>query len=165
MKKRMWFGLILFVLLGSNGILWAAENEIFIGRLYISNTLEKITYDIISPGDSVETITNKDKVLFYHSRIVILNPTKKKYHIEVHCVDNKDRLVFKGVRDRALKYYDHLGDDVIAQIIQQLEMDPRSGAMIEEQKMPLENDSDYFFKLYVDQRLIGITRIHYLIKK
>ena len=49
-----------------------------------------------------------------------------------------------------------IGDDIFRRVVQDLELDPTPGAIVDGQRFPLENDNDYFIKLYFERKLIGL---------
>lgn len=165
MKKTIRIGLILFVFLTCVKNLEAGTDIVFIERVIVSNSAEKITYNSNDPGDSIETFTNKDKLIWYSTDIGIINPTKKKYEIEISCIDSKGKIVFKGIVKRSFSIKDDANGEVIRRLVQELGLDPKPGAMVEGQLIPLKNNSDYFIRLYVEKNLIGVTKFHYVIEK
>ncbi|MFI4918373.1 MAG: hypothetical protein ACHP65_02340, partial [Legionellales bacterium] len=145
MKKEVLKKLVFLVLLISIGSVKASSDEATAVEIILSNSSKPVIYNFIDPGDSVETVSNKDKIIFYSAVINILNPTKKKYDVELICVDSKNHMIFKGEKKRSLlRLEDHMGNDIIKRIIQLLEFDPKPGAMVEGQLAPLENNRDYF---------------------
>lgn len=143
MKNTIIRGLLFFVLSSCMESINASSNVVFVGRIIVSNTAERITYDVIDPGKSVETITNNDTVIFYDADIGVINPTKKKYGIKILCTDKNGKNIFKGSVNRSLSMGDNVDGDIIGRIVQQLELDPKSGAMVEGQLAPLESGNDY----------------------
>ncbi len=128
----------------------------------VSNSYELVTYDVLVPGDSVETITSKDKVMFYEMVIGINNPTKKKYSIEIVCVDSKDKIIFRGAVKRSFELKDEFEGGNLFRLVQQLEFHPKAGTLIAGQLYPLEPGNDYFIKFYFENKLLGITKFNYV---
>jgi hypothetical protein len=165
MKKIIRSGLLLLTFLSYGKGLEARTDTVMVERIILSNSAKKITGDFANPGASVETVINKDKLIWYHADIGIVNPTKKKYEIEINCVDSKGKIVFKGILKRSFGIKDDVDGEVISRVTQTLGLDPKSGAIVKGQLIPLENNNDYFIKLYVEKNLIGVTKFHYIIEK
>jgi hypothetical protein len=116
--------------------------------------------------DAVDTITNKDNIMFYAARIVVINPTKKEYNVRMTCIDSKNNIVFNGsIKMLRSKIYSYVDKDSIAFITQHLGLNPKQGAMVKGQRTPLVGNNDYYIKLYVENKLIGITKFYYKIDK
>ncbi len=143
----------------------ASDDVVLLLRLIISNSSEFIAYDNIHPGDSVGTLTSKDKVIFYSTDIGVINPTQKKYEIEIICVDSDNKIIFRDSVKRPLTITEKMGADTIGRLAQNLELDPTPGAIVNGQLSALVNNKDYFVKLFFDKKLIGVTKFHYEIKK
>lgn len=58
----------------------------------------------------------------------------------------------------------HIDKEVIGLAAQHLGLDPKPGAMIKGQHIPLANNNYYYIKLYVEKKLIGITKFQYIVK-
>lgn len=144
----------------------AGNDMMVVVNMVLSNSAEKITYDVFNPGNSVETITNKDKMIFYSVDIGVINPTKKNYNVKIICVDSKDDVVYKGFAKRSLDINDGLiGKDQVKRFVQIFTLNPRSGAKVGGKLKPLMHNQDYYIKLYFEDKLVGITQFHYLIIK
>jgi hypothetical protein len=166
MKKIIKYALPLLLLVASIG---SAKNSdvIIVEGIVLSNSVEpSIDNNTFTPGHSVQKITNKDDIIFYRSNIAVINPTKKKYNIKLLCVDSKDNIIYKGSLKMSLeKINGHVEKNIIGRAAQHLGLDPKPGAMIKGQINPLVNNNVYYIKLYVENKLLGLTKFHYLIEK
>lgn len=165
MKNKLLPGILLFASIYSSPNIGASSENIFVGEIILSNSLEIISYDAINPGDSVEKFTNRDNTIFYTADIGIINPIKKYYLIEIDCINSIGKRVFKESTKEPLKFKTNIQNDVLARLVKQVELNPKSGAMVEGQFALLESGNDYFIRLYVDNKLIGLSKFHYEIKK
>jgi len=131
----------------------------------MSNAAERITSSIYEPLNNVNSFSDKDKTIFYSADIGIINPAKKKYRFKIVCIDRKGKVIFKGLLNRSDFIKDKIGVDKIIRLTQQLELKTAPGAMAYGQTVPLESGQDYFVKLYVDKKLIAVTKFSYSINK
>jgi hypothetical protein len=139
-------------------------NEIVIERIILSNSAEQTPGNTFNPGDSVEIVTDQDKIIFYRSNIAILNPTQKQYSIELKCTDSLNNLIYKGTMKMNLEISHTKEGNIIGRAAQHLGLDPRQGAMIKGQINPLKINNDYYIKLIVEKKLLGLTKFHYATK-
>ena len=166
MKKIIRDGLLLMMLITSTCIVKAGSNMAVVNSMFISNSTVQTLLNSVSPGPSVETITNKDEMIFYYADIGIINPTKIKYDIDVVCIDSKGNTIIKGSVQRKLtESIEHIGGDTIKRLVQTVGLDSKSGAMVSGQLIPLKNGNNYFIKLFVEKKLIGVTKFNYLTVK
>lgn len=166
MKKIFGRTLLLFVLMNGLGCARGLEDSIFVNRMLLSNSGTRAILNSISPGEDVEMITNKDDVILYYADIGILNPTKKNYSVEIICTDKKGNIVIKGAFKRMIDgEEDIVGADVIKDTLITVTLDPKQGAMVPGQLIPLKNQTDYYIELFVEKKLIGITKFNYAIEK
>ena len=162
MKKIFGRKLLLLVLV--NGLVNAGsiKDSVFVNRMLLSNSGMRAILNSISPGDDVEMITNKDDIILYYADIGIANPTKKKYGVEIICTDKKGNIVIQGAFKRMFDgLEDHVGEDVVKGTLITVTLDPKPGAMAPGQLIPLKNHTDYYIKLFVEKKLIGITKFNY----
>ncbi|MCL9685787.1 hypothetical protein [Legionella maioricensis] len=156
--------LLLFIV--TIGYAKTPNDSVVINRVLISNTAKKIIFDVYAPGKDVHIFTNKDKKIFYYVYFGIINPTKKKYQIEIICVDKKDNIVFQEATERTLiKYPDYIGEDIVKNQEQMLWLDPTPGAIVKGQRLPLKSDNDYFIELYIEKKLVGVSRFTYQVMR
>ena len=134
--------------------------------MFLTNSAIFGLLNSFSPGDSVDSFTNKDDIILYTADIGVVNPTKKKYNVKLICVDAKGHLILKGAVKRSLAHFIRRVDgDVIKGYTQTFGLDPKAGILIKDQVSPLKNGENYFIKLYFENQLIGITRFRYSIIK
>ncbi|KTD35415.1 hypothetical protein Lmor_0862 [Legionella moravica] len=94
-----------------------------------------------------------------------INPTKKKYDVKIVCVDYKGTPILQGSVKRSLIGFTcHIGGDIVKGYTQTLGLNPKLGAMVKDQVVPLK-DGDYCIKLYFENKLIGITKFNYYVIK
>ncbi len=156
----------IFLLLFINIIVYAKtpNNSVVIDRMLMSNTLKKITFEDYLPGKNKYTFTNKDKNIVYYVYFGIINSTKEKYEIELFCIDTKSNIIFKESIERTLvEFPDYMGEDIIKNQDQMLLLDPKPGAMVKGQLMPLKDGNSYYIKLYIDKKLSGVSKFTYRI--
>lgn len=166
MKKIFKRGLILFVLITKVFSVQAKSDTIFIDRMLMGNSTGVHFFNPFIPEKSIDFFRAKDEIIYYVANISIINPTKKTYRIGIFCVDSRGKLVFKAIVKRALCDYEYkLGKDTIKGVSQTLGLEPKPGAIIKGQFMPLESDKDYYIKLYVEKKLIGLSKFHYIANK
>lgn len=159
-------GLLLLVLVCAIGRAVASKDVVFVESMFVSDYAAMIISDSISPGQSVELFTSKDKIIYYFANIGVINPAKKKYDVEIKCMNSKGDTVIKGKLKRSLPNFNgHQGESIIRSVAQTLGLDPKPGAMVEGQLIPLESGNDYFIELSFDNKLVGITRFHYTSEK
>ena len=142
------------------------RDSIFISNMFLTNSAIQVLSNSFNPGRSVDSFTNKDNLILYTADIGVINPTKKRYFVEVICVDSKGNIVLKGAVRRTLSGFSRrVEGDIIKGYTQTLGMDPKVGAMVSDQLAPLKNGENYFIKLYFEHKLIGVTRFSYSVIK
>ena len=74
--------------------------------------------------------------------------------------------MFKASVKRSLSgFLYNIGGDSLRGVTQTLGLNPKTGSMVKGQLIPLEAGNDYFIKLYFEQKLIGVTKFHYMVLK
>lgn len=166
MKKTIKRSLFLLVFI-SNLVTGAnLSDAIFVNRIIISNTAKRAILNSISPGDNVAMISNKDDIMLYYADVGVLNPTKKKYNIEIICSDKKGNVVIQGSFKSPIdSLKNNISGDITQSLFQSLTLDPKVGAMVPSQLIPLKNHTDYYIKLFVEKQLIGISDFTYEIEQ
>ena len=139
------------------------DNNIFVDRIGISNSANNLLLDSILLGDRVETIKSTDKIILYYANIGIINPTKKNYNVEIIYTNIKGNIVIKGAYKTIFSDQDgmNLNGDSIRNTLITVGLDPKPGAMVQGQLLALENNTDYYIKLFIEKKLIGITKFTY----
>ena len=166
MKKIIRRGLLFLVLLGIMGSAKPNSDIFIIERILLCNSLRENANNTITPGDSVEVITNKDEIIYYSANIGVINSTKEKYGFKIICVDSKNNIIFGDTAKVSLyKKKERIGKDSIRHVLLYLRLDPEPGAIVEGRLLPWENDNDYYIKLYFENKLMGVTKFHYMTKK
>lgn len=165
MNKIIRYTLVFFILISSFANAKDITDSVFIDTMFLTDSIVKVISNSYQPGHGVDSFTNKDDLIFYYAVIGVINPTKKKYNVEMVCVDSKGNTILQGTVKRSLSGFTrHVGGDIIKGYTQTLGMDPKIGAMVEGQIAPLRN-GDYFIKLYFEKKLIGITKFNYYVIK
>jgi hypothetical protein len=150
----------------------ANKDIVYVDRMLISTSatpvmvtdaMTQLQSDKVMRGnDSVERITSKDKIIYYIANIGVINPTKKYYHVKIICVDSNGKTVITGKVKRLLSGFSYqVGGEAVKGYEQTLGLDPKPGAMVKGQLIPLESGHAYFIKLFVENKLIGLTRFKY----
>lgn len=117
------------------------------------------------PGTVTRTITSANKTALYYASLRILNPTKKTYEIKIECIDEIGNPVIEGVVQRELfpvtesKYLESKSGYVEVT----MGLNPKPGAMVPGQHKALKNGEGYFVRLYVENKLIGLSHFRYVI--
>ena len=140
---------------------------VYVNRMIISNSKMDLPFNSIAPGMNKEIITNKDDVIFYYADIGVINPTKKKYTVEIIFVDKNNRTFVKGKFERKLKSItiQHIGKNVLKSTLLTFSFDPKAGALVQGQLIPFHNADEYFIELFIDNKLIAISSFTYYIEK
>lgn len=140
--------------------------SITVSKLILSNSIERINNDSMLPGDLVETISNKDDVIYYSADISVINPKKKKYNFKISCEDFSGNIIYEGTDTVSLyKKTQKIGKDFFAYTRLYLRLDTEPGSFVDGQLLTWENDKDYYIKLYFEEKMIGLTKFHYIFKK
>lgn len=150
----------------------ANKDIVYVDRMLISTSATPIRVTdpvtqlksdkVIQGNDSIERITSKDKIIYYVANIGVINPAKKYYHVKIICVDSNGNTVITGKVKRLLSGFSYqVGGETIKGYEQTLGLDPKPGAMIKGQLIPLESGHDYFIKLFVENKLVGLTKFNY----
>ncbi|CAM2766828.1 hypothetical protein [Legionella worsleiensis] len=157
---KKWLMLLLILVCGF-GRAELIKDGVFIDTMSITDSYIIGLLNSFEPGSNLYSFTNKDSIIFYFAVIGVINPTKKMYDVKIVCVDSKGNPVLQGTVKRSLKEFTrHVGGDIIKGYTQTLGMDPKPGAMVKDQIVPLK-DGDYYINLYFENQLIGITKFHY----
>ena len=94
--------------------------------------------------------------------ISVFRPSKKYYNVMINCINSKGNLVYEGTVKRSLSGYSYkLGNDRVKGYNQTLGLNPKLGAMIKGQRIPLVDGQDYYIQLFVENKLISITKFSY----
>ena len=166
MKKILKKFVLLFVLVINAECAEASKDVVFLDRVVLSNSLATVLFDPLLPRNSVDVVTSKDNIVYYVAKIGVLNPSKRKYSVDIVCVDSKGTLILKGSVERTLSsFLYHVGGDVLRGVTQTLGLNPKPGAMVRDQVLPLEDGKDYYIKFYFEKKLLGITKFHYDVVK
>jgi len=163
MRKIIRSGLLLLVLVSVAGNATSNCDSIFIDRLGVSNSANSFYLKSLLLGERVEKVTSKDKIILYYANIGVMNPSHKKYNVEIIYLDSKSNVVIKGAYKTQLldESLAHIGDDIIKNTLITVGLDPKPGAMVKGQLLPLKDNNDYYIKLFVEKKLIGVTKFHY----
>lgn len=120
------------------------------------------TDKILAENNSVDAFTNKDSLIYFMADISVFRPSKKYYHVTINCIDAKENMVFQGTVKRSLSGYSYkLGNDLVKGYNQTLGLNPKLGAMIKGQKIPLVGGQNYYIQLFVENKLISMTKFSY----
>lgn len=167
MKKIFMSSLLAATLSCGMGNAGTYNDNIFVNRMLLSNSENRVILNSISPGKNIEIFTNKDDIILYYADIGVINPTKKKYDIEIICVDKDDNAIIKGAfkREFILESERHIGANIMKKTLLIVTLDPKVGAMAPGQLTVLKAHNNYFIKLYIEKKLIGVTNFSYEIDK
>lgn len=163
MKKILKVGVVLLVLISSLKSVEASSEIVFVDRMMISKAVEKNKLNLSLPKRSDWTFRSTDKIIFYYANIGIINPRKTSYDFKISCTDINGNPVIKGTLKKDLSEFSeyYINKDKIINGIITLMLDPKPGVMVKGQLRPLENDKEYFIKVYFEKKLIGITQFRY----
>lgn len=159
--KRTW----LFFILLSAATSWAKTHNVVISSMVLSNSIGKTTNHSMFPGRLVTTISNTDEIIYYSADVGILNPGKEKYSFKIVCMDSTKHVIYEDNQDLILNGITRIGEDNFAHSRVYLRLDPEPGSFVDGRLLTWENNKDYFIKLYLEKKLIGITYFHYVLKK
>lgn len=167
MKKMLQSGLLVLILASNIGIVKANTDIVFVDRMMISNAVEKNISHLSLPIRSSWTFRNTDKVIFYYANIGVINSSKKNYDLEITCIDMKGNTVItKKINKNFTEFLAyHVDRETLRNGEVTLTLNPKSGAMVKGQLKPLENDKNYFIKVFFEKKLVGVTEFHYLISE
>lgn len=143
-----------------------ADGSVFPEILVVSANAT-VVYKNAFPGRATRTITSADKTALYYASLKIINPPKLHYKLRIECVDAEGMVLIDGSADKeifAVSRQKYLNGEA-GQLEITMVLDPRLGAMVRGQRMPLKHDMDYFVRLYVDGKLIGLTSFQYVVLK
>jgi hypothetical protein len=163
MKNIMKSIALLFLLVSGFSNANTLHDTVVINTSVLSNSGMRAILNSISPGPSVEMITNKNDIILYYAEIGIINPTKKKYAIKITCVDTTGNVIIKGSFQRELssELKRNIGTDLMKSTLFIVTLDPKVGAMAPGQLIPLKSHNEYYIKLFVENKLIGISHFNY----
>ncbi len=138
------------------------NNSVVVDRTLMTDAIDRVTSAEHLPEKNKEIFTNTDKAILYYVYFGIINSTKKKYQVDITCVDTKNNIIFKSPTEVVLKEVpDYIGEDIIKYQVQMLQLDTKPGAMVKGQLIPLKDDNDYFIKLYIEKKLVGVSNFTY----
>lgn len=156
---------ILILLLLKNGVLCAKEpNDVtFLNGAMITHLVEKGPNNSYVPDVPNAAVSNQDNIFLYYANVGVMNPTKKKYDVELSCIDKKEHVLFRKVFQQTVHASDapKLGVNTMKEAIITFTMNPKTGGMVPGQTNVLKDHQDYYMKLYFDKKLIGITEFRY----
>lgn len=118
------------------------------------------------PGTVTRTISSNDKIAFYFAAIRVINPGKNKFELRLECVDSSGQLIIGNTTTREVhdltesKYLDGKSGYMETS----LGLNPAVDAIVPGQKMSLKNEEEYYVRLFIDDKLIGLTKFRYFIK-
>lgn len=149
-----------------------SNDLVIVDKIYLTNDVIPITQtnpitqieeDKVLTGDSIaDKFTNKDSIIYFMANISIIRPSKKYYNVIIDCTNSKGEIVYEGTVKRSLSGYSYkLGNDLVKGYKQTLGLNPKLGAMIKDQKIPLVDGQNYYIKLFVENKLISITKFSY----
>ena len=158
---------VMLILLSNFSSAETNNDVVYVNRMIISNSERDLPLNSIAPGMNKEIITNKDDVIFYYADIGVINPTKKKYTVEIIFVDKNNRTFVKGKFERKLKSItiQHIGKNVLKSTLLTFSFDPKVGALVQGQRIPFHHHDEYFIKLFIDNKLIAVSSFLYYIEK
>lgn len=166
MQKIIGRVFLLLALTSNVGNAGMLSDSVFVNRILVSNSAKRAILNSVSPGDNVARITNKDDMVLYYASVGVINPTKKKYNVEIICTDVNGEVVIQGEFKRLLSTLEeHVGRDTVKRLLLVLTLDPKPGAMAPGQLMPLKDNMDYYVKLFIEKKLVGVTNFSYEIEK
>lgn len=159
MQNKMCYVFLLFLLINGSAIAGNETDVVFIDRMMISDKIVTGLLNAKSPKHSVWTFRNQDEIIFYYASLGIINPTKKKYTLNLLCVDRNGNTVISVIlnSDFTKSQAYHLAKDRIVLEPITLVLDPKKDILVKGQLIKLENNTRYFIKLYFEKKLIGIT--------
>jgi hypothetical protein len=166
--KKIMITIFFILTLLSNLSSAKSDNDIFyINRVIISNSKIDLPFNTITPGTNQEIITNNDDVIFYYANIGVINPTKKKYTVEIVCVDKNNKTFVKEKFERKLQsqIVKYIGENGLKFTLITVSFDPKVGALVQGQRIPFHHHDEYFIKLFIDNKLIAVSSFLYYIEK
>ncbi|WP_143133484.1 hypothetical protein [Pseudoduganella namucuonensis] len=145
----------------------SSESEVVVPDILAMSSEANIVYSKAFPGPVTRTIRSTDKTALFYASLKIIAPKKERYSIKIDCVGEDGNPLIAGTVNREIfsvnkaKYQ----NGEIAQIEVSMGLDPKSGAMVPGQIRPMRNDENYFIRLYVDDKIVGLTSFRYIILK
>ena len=166
MRKIIRYAVLLLAFVSGSGYPDKINDAVFTANMIVSDVPDTLGGWEYKPGDNVEVFSNQDEIIYYEANIGVINPTKKKYRLEIICIDSKGKVIIQGVINRSLdENKGQINEYVIRGVTQTLGLDPKPGALVAGQLFPLESGHDYFIQLYFEKKLIGVTKFHYVINR
>ena len=167
MKKIMIATFVMLILLSNFSSAETNNDVVFVNRMIISNSETDLPFNSIDPGVNQQIITNKDDIFLYYASIGVVNPTKKKYKVEIIFVDKNNNVVLQGGFKRELTSVSRrdVGKDIIKTTLLTVMLDPKVGTIAPGQLISLQDRQEYFVKLLIENKLVGISRFMYIIEK
>ncbi|KTD81886.1 hypothetical protein [Legionella worsleiensis] len=163
MNKIIRYFFVFFIFISSLANASAVKDGVFIDTMFLNDYVVNVFSNSDDSRKIADSFSKKDSMILYYAIIGVINPTKKMYDVKIVCVDSKGNPVLQSTVKQSLSGFTrHVGGDIIKEYTQTLSMDPKIGAMVKDQIVPLKN-GDYFIKLYFENKLIGITRFDYSI--
>ncbi|KTD81881.1 hypothetical protein [Legionella worsleiensis] len=154
---------VFFIFISSLANATAVKDGVFIDTMLLTDHIVNFLSNPDDSGSRADSFSNNDSIIFYFAIIGVINPTKKMYDVKIVCVDSKGNPVLQGTVKRSLSDFTrHVNGEIIKGYTQTLSMDPKIGAMVKDQIVPLK-DGDYYINLYFENQLIGVTKFHYSI--
>lgn len=149
---------------------------VIVDKIYLSNDVIPMTHTdpstqiktakVLTGNNNVDSFTNKDSIIYYMADISVLHPSKKYYNVTIKCINSKGAIVFQGSVKRSLSGYSYkVGHNIVKGYSQTLGLNPKPGAMIQGQEIPLVGGQNYYIQLLVENKLISMTRFHYKVIK
>lgn len=166
MSKIIRISCIVAVLICLFGNSSAANENVYVDRIFVSHSSLKDIANNNIPNGTVYTFDSMDKTISFYASIGVTNPKKEKYEVELRCVDKQGALVIKKIWKKDISEFTshRVGNDIIKEQIYAITLDPREGKMVQGQRIPLENLHQYDIKLYFERKLIGLTGFGYAIE-
>jgi hypothetical protein len=116
------------------------------------------------PQNVVRVVTSRAKIVFFYTSMRVINPTKEEYEIHIECVDSGDRIVIDVRTTQKISRREvSMAGDKTYSIEARLGLDPRLGVLVPGQKIPLEGGGNYFVRIFVDDKLIGLSTFRYVV--
>lgn len=118
------------------------------------------------PGTVTRTVSSNDAIAFYFAAIRVINPGKKKFEVKLECVDSSGQLIIGNTSTKEVhaltesKYMEGKS----GYLETSLGLNPAVDAVVPGQKMTLKNEEEYYIRLFIDDKLVGLTKFRYFIK-
>lgn len=161
-----WAGFILLSLSAAIASAKTTNDTVVVAEAVISNdTMLVMTGSTALPKNVVRSLSSKDKIIYFYSSLLVLNPTKDVYEGRIECVDKMGKTIIGADIQRKIYGKNAIGEDAIGKLEITLGLDPKPGSIIKGQTEPLKDGEEYYIRTYISGALVGISGFSYSVRK